>query len=364
MNTPFEKLETIFYAKKSLSKNELFSLFDRVKIPEEVCWRTIYRAMFDARIDLDSNRDRKITRTQLEPLMKKALKNARDNIFSENRLLDLIKDYNTISFSVCHKQITEVLKELGSLTKEFKSMSVRGQGRIKNLESDTISVVELDLSLDDKIKLIKSKFKETIEVFQDDLVKLDHLTHTDHLTNLYNRRFFDERLNLEASQALKKRTCLNLLMIDIDDFKSFNDTYGHPIGDQALKIVSKNIQIVCHDESGRAGIDFFPARYGGEEFTVILPEVDESQALNIAEIIKTKISNYMFVIRNKKGRILHENLKLTVSTGLATLNHKYNKKQGMKDLVENADAAMFEAKKAGKNCVKVSIESDLHTPDL
>ena len=72
----------------------------------------------------------------------------------------------------------------------------------------------------------------------------------------------------------------------------------------------------------------------------------------------------MFVIRNKKGRILHENLKLTVSTGLATLNHKYNKKQGIKDLVENADAAMFEAKKAGKNCVKVSIESDLHTPDL
>ncbi len=358
MNTPFEKLETIFYTKKELSKKELFSLFDAVQIPKEVCWRTIYRVIFDSKIDLTSTTDRKITRTQLEPIMKKALKNARDNVFSENSLLELIRDYNTITFSICHKQITEVLNELGSLTKEFKSMGARGQGRMKNLESDTISVVELDLSIDGKVELIKSKFKETINVFQKDLVKLDHLIHTDHLTGLYNRRFFDEKLNLEVSQALKGKTCLTLLMIDIDDFKQFNDTYGHLIGDQALKIVSKNIQIICNDESSKEGIGFVPARYGGEEFTVILPGVDESRALNIAEIIQTKISNYMFVIRNKKGRIKQDNLKLTVSTGLATLNHNYNKKQGVTDLVENADAAMFEAKKAGKDCIKVSMEPD------
>jgi len=363
MNTPFEKLEHIFYKKQDLSGKELSSLFDAINIPQGNCWRTIYRVIFDFKIDLNSKTDRKITRIQLEPIMKKALKNAGNKNFSQEALLDLVRDYNIISFSVCHEQITEVLIELGNLTKEFKSMSVKGHGRIKNLESDTISVVEQDLSIEDKIKLIKSKFKETISVFQEDLVKLDHLTHTDHLTGLYNRRFFDEQLSKEVSQALKERTWLNLLMIDIDDFKRFNDTYGHLIGDQALKIVAKNIQIVCHDESGRTGIDFFPARYGGEEFTVILPAVDENQALTIAETIQTKISNYMFVIRNKKGRIKHKDLKLTVSIGLADLHHDYNKKQGIKTLIEEADIAMFKAKKDGKNCIKCMNESDLEQED-
>ena len=290
--------------------------------------------------------------------MKKAIKNARNKAFSEDALLDLIKDYNTASFSVCHNQLTDVLNELGNLTSEFKSMSKKNQEKVKALESDTVLVVESALSIENKVKLIKSKFKKIINMFQEDLVKLDQINHTDHLTGLYNRRFFDEQLNIEVFQALKEKSWLNLLMVDIDDFKLFNDTYGHLVGDQALKIVAKKIRIACHDESSKTEIDFFPTRYGGEEFAIILPAVDEKEALDIAKIIQTKISNYTFVIRNKKGMIKYENLKLTVSIGLAVLNHNYSKKQGIKVLTQNADDAMFEAKKAGKNCIKSSAECD------
>jgi diguanylate cyclase (GGDEF)-like protein len=352
MSTPFEKLENIFLLEKELPQKELFTLFDAIQVPKEDCWRTIYRLIFDVKIDFDSTLDRKIARTKLEPIMKKALRSARDKVFSEKTLLDLIKDYNTASFSVCHNQLTDVLNVLGDLTKEFTSMSVKRYGKVKKLELDTVSVLESDLSIDDKIKSIKSKFKIIINKFQEDLVKLNQMNHTDHLTGLSNRRFFDKQLNIEVVQALEERTWLNLLMIDIDDFKLFNDTYGHPLGDQALKIVAKNIRIACHDASSKMGIEFFPTRYGGEEFTIILPAVDKKEALDIAEIIQTKISDYTFVIRNKKGMIKHENLKLTVSIGLATLNHKYDKKQGINALVQDADAAMFEAKKAGKNCIK------------
>ena len=359
MNTPFEKLEYIFYSAKELSKKELFALFDAIQVPKEDCWRTIYRMIFDVKIDSDANLDRKINRTQLEPIMKKAIKNAKNKAFSEKALLDLIKDYNTASFSVCHNQLTDVLNELGNLTKEFKSMSMKRQGNVKDLESATVSVVESELSIEDKIKLIKSKFKKMVNMFQEDLVTLDQMSHTDHLTGLYNRRFFDEQLSIEVVQALKEKSWLNLLMVDIDDFKLFNDTYGHPVGDQALKIVAKNIRIACHDESNKTGIDFFPTRYGGEEFAIILPAVDEKESLNIAKIIQTKISNYTFVIRNKKGMIKYANLRLTVSIGVATLNHNYSKKQGIRTLTQNADDAMFEAKKSGKNCIKNSVERDL-----
>jgi diguanylate cyclase (GGDEF)-like protein len=352
MKTPFNVLESIYYEKKQVSESDLFSLFDAAQIPKEACWRTIYRMIFDVKFNVTSSPEQKITRLQLESIMKKALKNAKENAFSESHLLDLIEDYNAVTFSVCHSRLSDVLTELDSLTKEFKSMSEKKSGTVKKLESDTISAVQSNLSLDEKVKLIKSGFKETINMFQEDLVKLDQMSHTDHLTGLHNRRFFDDRLDMEVAQALKEKTWLNLLMIDIDDFKQFNDTYGHPIGDQALKTISKNIGLVCSDESQKTGIDFFPARYGGEEFCIILPAIDGKQALDIAQMIQTKISNYMFVLRDKKGQIRHEDIKLTVSIGMASLNHQYNKKQGTADLLENADSAMFEAKKAGKNTIK------------
>nr|NJM02578.1 GGDEF domain-containing protein [Desulfobacula sp.] len=147
-------------------------------------------------------------------------------------------------------------------------MTIEKQENIKTLESETVIVMGSDIDLEDKIKLIKSKFKKTMALFKTDLLKLGQMSNTDHLTGLYNRRFFDEQLDIEASQSLKEKTWLNLLMIDIDDFKQFNDKYGHQIGDQALRIVSKNIQTICDDELSCNGILFF--RYGMAERNLLL----------------------------------------------------------------------------------------------
>ena len=354
MNTPFEEFERIFEAKKEISSKELFTLFDAVHVPEGGCWRTIYRIIFDTAIDIDSNPDGKIPREQLGPVMKMALELVKEKDFTEPGLLNLIKAYSTVSHAVCHNQILDILNELNEVTREFRAMSVKSQEKVRDLASETISAVESELSVEDKVNLIKSKFKETISLFREDLVRLDQISHTDHLTGLFNRRFFDEQLSMEVSLALKEKTWLNLLMIDIDDFKLFNDTYGHLIGDQALKTVAKNIRLGCRDKSGKTGIEFFPTRYGGEEFAVILPAIDEMEAFHVAESIQTKIGNYTFIIRNKKGIIKHENLKLTVSIGVAALRHTYHKKQAVTALVQDADTAMFEAKKAGKNCIIIS----------
>jgi diguanylate cyclase (GGDEF)-like protein len=277
-------------------------------------------------------------------------------LYTERSLLSLIKDYNAISASVCDRQLTDVLNELNLLTNEFKSKSQQRHERVKALESETVKAVESDISVDEKIKLIKFKFKETLAIFQKDLERLDLINRTDYLTGLYNRRFFDEQLKNEISQALKEKTWVNLLVIDIDNFKRFNDRYGHLIGDQALKIVAKFIRDVCQEESNRSGIVFFPVRYGGEEFAVILPAIGKKEARKIAELIQTKISNYNFVIRNKEGKIKHKNLTLTVSIGVASLNHSDGLSNGIKAIVREADDAMYEAKKSGKTCIRPSLE--------
>jgi len=347
MNTSLDKLEQIFY-QKQLPEKELLSLFDTIGIPKDTCWRTIFKLIFDA----DSNMDRKLTKPQLEPIMEKSLKYARAGMYTEKTLRSLIKDYNSISFSVCDSQLTGILNELNLLTNEFKSNCAERYETVKELESKTITMVESDLSLEEKIKLIKSKFKETLDVFQEDLKKLDQKNRTDHLTGLFNRRFFDEQLKIEFAQALKEKTWVNLLLIDIDNFKRFNDRYGHPIGDQALKTVTKIVQNCCKEESEKAGIVFFPTRYGGEEFAVILPAISKEEAWKIAKLIREKISNYNFVIRNKEGQIKHKNLTLTVSIGIATLNHLNDLNKGIKMIIREADDAMYDAKKSGKNCIR------------
>jgi len=354
MNTAFEKLEQLFYKKIELSKKDLFSLFDAAGIPTGICWRTIYRLIFDAKININSKLNREPTRSQVEPIMKQALKNAREGLYTEESLLSLIEDLNLISFVVYDTQLTSILNELNFLTSEFKTISLKTQKKVKNLELETVTVVESNISLEDKIKSIKLKFKETISLFQADLVKLDQMTHTDHLTGLYNRRFFDTQLKIEASQALKEKGRVNLLLIDIDDFKMFNDKFGHLVGDQALKTIAKHIRDCCKEQSAKTGVVFSPTRYGGEEFAVILPSVSRKEALDIAKLILTKINGYIFVIRTKEGQIKHKNLKLTVSIGVATLNHQYGSKKGLEMIVQEADQAMYAAKKFGKNCIKLS----------
>ncbi len=357
MTTPFEKLEQLFYDRTELSKKDLLSLFDAAGIPTGICWRTVYKIIFDTKLYKNLNQNLKITGSQLEPIMKQALKNVREGVYTEKSLLSLIKNLNVVSLSVYDTQLNGLLNELNFLTSEFKSISNESQEKVKILESETVTVVESNSPLEDKIKLIKLKFKETISAFKKDLVRLDQMSHRDHLTGLYNRRFFDEQLEKEISRSLKEKYWVNVLLIDIDDFKLFNDRFGHPIGDQALKTIAKHIRDVCKEHSNKTGIDFFPTRYGGEEFAVILPYIHKQEALDIAQLIRTKISSYVFVIRSFEGKIKHKNLKQTVSIGVGTLNHRYNLKEGIKKIVREADQMMYEAKKSGKNCIKTSTES-------
>ncbi len=159
---------------------------------------------------------------------------------------------------------------------------------------------------------------------------------TDDLTGLSNKRRFREMLAKEAARAQRFGHDLSLLILDIDDFKRVNDTYGHLQGDEVLRGVARAIARESR------GIDE-PARYGGEEFVVALPETDSEGAIEMGERIRTAIES-MRVARIDGGG----ELGVTASVGVTTSNGAPNDLEG---LIEAADSALYAAKAAGKNRV-------------
>ncbi len=161
---------------------------------------------------------------------------------------------------------------------------------------------------------------------------------TDDLTGLYTRRFFEMALDEEMEKADPDERPLSLIMIDIDDFKEYNDTYGHPAGDKALESVADLFQkeVRGSDLKEASRETDTVARYGGEEFSIILPATSGDQARNVSERI----------VRGVAG-MDHLETQVTISLGLT----EYQPGDNRRKFIERADRALYEAKSQGKNQV-------------
>jgi diguanylate cyclase (GGDEF)-like protein len=161
----------------------------------------------------------------------------------------------------------------------------------------------------------------------------------DALTGIPNRRSFSERLLGEFQRSKREKYQLSLIMCDIDNFKSYNDTYGHKKGDECLKTVAQ----VIDNTITRPGD--FCARYGGEEFVVILPNTPQKGAFNIAEEIRTNIRNMGIEhLKSLPLKVVSMSLGIATSEVKAPISHD--------ELVSRADKALYHAKGEGRNCVK------------
>lgn len=165
-------------------------------------------------------------------------------------------------------------------------------------------------------------------------VKAEREAITDPLTNLFNYRFFYHQLKHELSRALRHESQFSIIMIDIDYFKHYNDTFGHQAGDRVLQLLAQLMK-----ENTRSSD--IVARYGGEEFVIITPELNKNEALKFASKLRQIVENFPFPNKEKlPGK------KLTISLGIAT----YPEDGDQVDvLIRKADLALYQAKRQGRN---------------
>jgi diguanylate cyclase (GGDEF)-like protein len=167
--------------------------------------------------------------------------------------------------------------------------------------------------------------------------RLTVMASIDMLSGLANRRGFQSRLDFEWMKAQQYNSNLSLLMIDVDHFKLFNDTYGHPEGDACLSKLGETLAGIAADTMGFAG------RYGGEEFCLLLPNADSARALEIGELVRGAVWDQ--ALPHSTSAYQH----VTVSIGVASTRPNDTLRPG--DLIEAADAALYAAKHRGRNAV-------------
>ncbi|OGW79392.1 MAG: hypothetical protein A3G33_03370 [Omnitrophica bacterium RIFCSPLOWO2_12_FULL_44_17] len=166
----------------------------------------------------------------------------------------------------------------------------------------------------------------------------------DGLTKIFVRRHFMERFEEELGRALRYKFPLSVLMVDVDHFKSYNDKFGHLVGDKALRQVAQ----VIRENIRRVDV---LGRFGGEEFIIVAPEIDKSKSMELAERIRSSVAR-------KHLRIYDEEIKMTVSIGTSAFpddleksGDENNQQAIMDELIQKADQALYRAKEEGRNRV-------------
>ena len=225
------------------------------------------------------------------------------------------------------------------LSKDIKTKSAEIRGERSHFNRDQNELADIHELFDEVLYTLKSKMSKLDNVTKQLLglsIKLEKMATKDSLTSLYNRRYFDLRLIEETSRADRDKQELSLIMIDFDNFKKYNDSYGHQTGDKLLQEVAANISNLLR----RSDMVF---RYGGDEFAVLVSGCSIAKAEQIAKNIGTKISETQFT--SSAGDSLD---KITISCGVA--HYEGN----LEDFMAAADKCLLAAKKAGKDCVVIS----------
>lgn len=201
---------------------------------------------------------------------------------------------------------------------------------LKTVMNDTDNMMDQNRKLEEQLLRSSAVMQE----LRRDLEMVRKEALTDGLTSLSNRKAFDSEIERMSAQARKEGNTFSLLMMDIDHFKSFNDNFGHQVGDQVLRLVALTLT------EGVKGRDF-PARYGGEEFAILFPDTPLSGALKVADALRKAVAGKEVINRangEKLGRI-------TLSGGVA----EFVNGEPPEDLIARADAALYTAKHNGRN---------------
>jgi diguanylate cyclase len=232
------------------------------------------------------------------------------------------------------EDLADASQQLGTTKDDVGLRSI-----VETLVTATKEVEDNNKALEARLSASKLEINE----LQENLDAVRNESLTDPLTSLSNRKYFDEALLKVISTARAKSEPVSLLMADVDQFKSFNDRYGHLTGDQVLRLVAVAVKQNVKSQD-------IAARYGGEEFAIVLPNSDLRQAIAIADHIRRGVMTKELMKRSTGERLG----RVTISLGVAMLAPN----DSPQSLIERADACLYLAKRNGRNRVVSEADQD------
>ncbi|WP_048693526.1 GGDEF domain-containing protein [Catenovulum maritimum] len=220
--------------------------------------------------------------------------------------------------------------------------------RLTKTEKEKLEYYALLQSQEEEYQLLEVEMQErnfelqeTLRELQDKNSELEKINTIDALTQVKNRRFFDQKMLAEFRRGRREQSWLSIIMLDVDHFKSVNDEYGHLAGDQVLIYLAKVIKkLLCRPSDCLC-------RYGGEEFAIILPNTPSQGAFQVAENMRQAIESETF-------ETSEANLNITASFGIATI--KVEPSSDIEQTINSADKALYYSKKNGRNKVSLAEE--------
>lgn len=240
---------------------------------------------------------------------------------------------------------TEYSDKLGDMT--VRVNAIKEPAQLQELLADMASDTKNMITQNQKLEAELDHSSQIMEELQRNLEMVRREALTDGLTGLANRKCFDAELQRIAQESMASGQAFTLLMMDIDHFKSFNDNYGHLVGDQVLRLVSRTLT------DGVKGRDV-TARYGGEEFGIILPETNLNAGVVVGNALRKSIASKDVINRTTGEKLA----RITISVGVA----EYAPGEDLHELIERADAALYTAKHNGRNQVAAAPTPNRRTP--
>ncbi len=277
-----------------------------------------------------------------------------DEIYYKYIVSDSEKEFIKTADETLDREIKKVLGVLNTSAKgtnqfgenlDTFSGELKSANSVETLREAVKKIAEETQSVVDQNKKLQEELAETsaqLSLVRDDFDRVHHESQIDALTEVGNRKLFDSEIIRVLREAREQNSIVSLLMVDIDHFKIFNDTHGHLVGDQVLRLVARTL---VENLKGRDII----ARYGGEEFVIILPNTRLQDAERVADYLRTSLATKKITKRGTNEIVG----TVTISIGVA----QYIPGEDSDALVSRADEALYEAKQTGRNKVVCAVSA-------
>jgi diguanylate cyclase (GGDEF)-like protein len=285
---------------------------ERVQIKKEFFTDELYESL-----------KKKIIAIEKEAILAEELKTITE---LRQRIADL-----TVELESTKEQEGQLRATIGPLLAQIETLEASFGGESAEIGKELNSIIAGNSTVEEKQKAIDAVLHQMDQRFKDRFEQLNQKIYIDALTGMNNRRKYDEDIAEKIKNREENQTAFALVLVDIDHFKKFNDTYGHKVGDQVLAIVAKELR---NNLKGKDGV----YRYGGEEFTVILNESDPTKIMAATENLRRAVHDHEIVAKGQQ-------VKITISLGISLVQAG----DSSETIFERADRALYAAKDRGRN---------------